>query len=108
MPFYMSQVKLSPEGVEAMTANPQGRVSPMGRAFEAIGGKLHHYFFAFGEYDIVLIGEAPDNTACASLILAVLGGGAVSDANTTVLMTHEEGLEALRRAGQVEYAAPDR
>ena len=55
---------------------------------------------------VLIIGEAPDNTAYASLMLAALGGGAVSSMKTTVLMTHEEGVEAFRRAGQVAYAPP--
>ncbi len=54
----------------------------------------------------MIIGEAPDNTAYASLMLAALGGGAVSSMKTTVLMTHEEGIEAFRRAGQVAYTPP--
>lgn len=106
MPFYMSQITLSPEGLKAMTANPQDRRGPVGKLFEAAGGKLHHYFFAFGEADVVIIGEAPDNTACASLMLAAMGGGAISSSKTTVLMSHEEGLEAFRRAGQVAYTPP--
>ena len=81
-------------------------LAPIGKLFEAAGGRLHHYFFAFGECDAVIIGEAPDNTAYASLMLAALGGGAASTSRTTVLMTHEEGVEAFRRAGKVAYAPP--
>ena len=106
MPFYMSQITLSPEGLKAMTANPQDRTGPLGKLFEAAGGRLHHYFFAFGESDAVIISEAPDNTAYASLMLAALGGGAVSSMKTTVLMTHEEGLDAFRPAGAAAYAPP--
>ena len=54
MPFYLTQAKPSQDAIQAMTARPQDRSGPVGKLLEAVGGKLHHYFFAFGEYDVVL------------------------------------------------------
>ena len=45
---------------------------------EAAGGKLHVFYYSFGEYDAVLISEAPDNQTRASIMIAAAGGGAVS------------------------------
>ncbi len=42
----------------------------------------------------------------AAVALAISGGGAVSSLETTVLLTVDETIEALRRAQQVQYRAP--
>jgi uncharacterized protein with GYD domain len=73
---------------------------------EAAGGKMPHFFYAFGEYDVVIIWEAPDNATAASVAIAGAGGGALAKVNTTVLLTPEEGLEAFRKAGAVAYTPP--
>ena len=70
---------------------------------EAAGGRLISFYYAFGEYHAVVIIEAPDNATVASLVIAAAAGGAVSDIKTTVLMSAEEGLDAITKAGSVVY-----
>ena len=50
--------------------------------------------------------EAPDNVSMASVALALSGGGAISSLETTVLLTVDETLDALRGVEQVQYRAP--
>jgi uncharacterized protein with GYD domain len=99
MPYYMTQVKYSKDAVQAMLANPQDRTGAVGKLLEAVGGKLHHLFFAFGEDDAIVLYEAPDNASAAGTILAVAGSGSVSAAKTTVLMTMDEAVTAMRKGG---------
>jgi hypothetical protein len=42
----------------------------------------------------------------AAVALALSGGGAIGSLETTVLLTVDETLDALRRAGEVGYRAP--
>ena len=42
----------------------------------------------------------------AAVALAITGGGALSSFETTVLLSVEETMDALRRAGQVAYRPP--
>jgi hypothetical protein len=42
----------------------------------------------------------------AAVVLAIGGGGALGSVETTVLMTVDETLDALRKAGQIKYRAP--
>ncbi len=106
MPYYLTQAAYTTESWGAQIKNPQDRAAHLGGLFEAAGGKLHSFFYAFGEYDIVLISEAPDNATIAKVLIAAAGGGAVSKLSTTVLMTAEEGLEAIRAAGAIAYRPP--
>jgi hypothetical protein len=42
----------------------------------------------------------------AAVALAITGGGALSSYETTVLLSVEETMDALRKAQQVQYRAP--
>ena len=106
MPYYMTQASYTPESWKIQTQNPQDRSKLIGALLEASGGRLHSLYFAFGEYDIVLIAEAPDNATIASVIIAAAAGGAVGKVKTTPLMTVEEGLEAISNAGSITYTPP--
>jgi hypothetical protein len=52
--------------------------------------------------------EAPDNVSMAAVTLAISGGGALSSFETTVLLSIDETMDALRKAGQVQFRAPRR
>ena len=67
---------------------------------------LYGYWSCFGDYDTVLIVHAPDNMGAAALSLAAAGGGALRSAKTTPLMTMDETVEALKRAGRAGYKTP--
>ncbi len=106
MAYYLLQVAYTQASAKAMIANPQPREDVIRKTLESLGGKLHSFFFSFGEYDVVLIIEVPDNKAAASLAMAVGASGSVSKYVTTVLMTSAEGVEAMKGAKRVSYTAP--
>ncbi len=60
-------------------------------------------YYSFGEFDIVGIVDGPDNATTAAGMIAVAAGGACSKLQTTPLLTAEEGLEAITKAGSVGY-----
>ena len=106
MPLYMYQASYTSDAWKAQIQNPQNRAAQIRSIIEANGGKLLGFYYAFGEYDAVVIIEAPDNVSISALVLAVAAGGALKDGKTTVLMSPEEGLEAMRRAGGTGYRPP--
>ncbi|MDO8476677.1 MAG: GYD domain-containing protein [Candidatus Rokubacteria bacterium] len=106
MPIYMFQESYTSEAWAVQIRNPQNRMEVARRLIEAQGGKLLSAYYAFGEDDVVLIAELPDNVSAAAIALTVAGGGAAKALKTTVLMSVEEGLEAMRRAGGTGYRPP--
>ena len=106
MPLYLSRFSYTPETWARMTANPEDRRDAARAYIEAVDGRLHGFWYAFGEHDGYTLWEAPDNVAMAAVALAIAGGGALDSIETTVLLTVEEALEALGRAEQVRYRAP--
>ena len=106
MPLYMFQAAYTSEAWAAQIQNPQNRVEIVRPIFEALGGKILSVYYAFGEYDVVLIAEFPDNVSASAIALTVAGGGAFKAQKTTVLMSVEEGIEAMRRASGTGYRPP--
>ena len=72
----------------------------------SVGGKLHGYWYAFGEFDGVVLLEAPDNSAAASVAMAIGGTGEVSRLETTVLLTMDEAQKAMRTAADATHLPP--
>ncbi len=106
MPLYMTQASFTSEAWASQIQTPQNRPEQMRTLIEANGGRMISYYYAFGEYDVVLITEFPDNVSVSAVLLAAAGGGATTALKTTVLMSTEEGLEAMRRAGGTGYRPP--
>ena len=69
------------------------------------GVKFVCAYYAFGEFDLCFIVEGPDNVKTAS-VLIVAAGGSISRIQKTVLMTAEEGLEAIKDTAGVGYKPP--
>ena len=106
MPFYLYQWAYKDPAIQAMLETPQDRPAELRKAVEAFGGRVHHFFFAFGEYDSYVTVELPDNKSAAALALAVATTGSVSKYVTTVLMTSAEAVEAMKAASKVSYTPP--
>ena len=106
MPLYLSRYSYTPETWAKLISNPEDRRKAAQSYIESVGGKLHGFWYAFGTYDGYNLWEAPDNVSMAAVALAISGGGALSSLETTVLLTVDETMDALRSAGQVGYRAP--
>ena len=104
--FYLTRFSYTPETWARLMKNPEDRRVAARKYIEAVGGKLHGFWYAFGAYDGYCLWEAPNNTSMAAVGLAITGGGALSKFETTTLLTVEETLEALRLAQKVGYQAP--
>jgi uncharacterized protein with GYD domain len=98
MPFYMLQGSLKEEQMKALVDKPRNREAVAREFIESFGGKLHQYFLAFGEYDVVVIAEYPDNETASAAALKTLSTGVFSKAQTTVLMTGPEAERSMKKA----------
>ncbi len=106
MASYLYQVGYTPEAWATLIRNPQDRIQAVRPAIEGLGGKLVNAWGSFGEYDIVVVAEMPDNVSAAALGVALAGGGALRSCKTTPLLSSEEIITVLRRAGQSSYRPP--
>ena len=104
MPYYLIQAAYTAESWAAQIKDqpdPRNRLTPL---VQKLGGRLESVYYAFGEYDIVAVGEFPSNDAAAAFSLAAAAGGAAKAIKTTPLLTIEEGLSAMRKASEAAGA----
>src|SRR5438046_4740514 len=106
MALYLSRFSYTPETWARLIGNPEDRRTAAQSYIESVGGKLHGFWYAFGEHDGYNLWEAPDNVSMAAVALAIGGGGALSKIETIPLLTVEETIEALTRARSVAYRQP--
>src|SRR4026207_1785399 len=106
MPLYLTRFSYTPETWAKLMKNPEDRRAAARQYIEAVGGKLHGFWYAFGDYDAYNLWEAPDNVSMAATALAISAGGALLSMHTTVLLTVEETVAALQKAGSIKYRAP--
>ena len=106
MALYLTRFSYTPETWARLANNPEDRRDAARSYIESVGGTLHGFWYAFGEYDGYTLWEAPDNVAMAAVAIAIGSGSALSKFETTVLMTVEDTLEALGRVNTVGYRPP--
>ncbi len=106
MPLYLTRFSYTPATWAKLIKNPEDRRVAATQYIESVGGKLHGFWYAFGEHDAYNLWEAPDNVSMAATALAISAGGALSSFETTPLLTVEETLAALKKAAAISYRPP--
>ncbi len=106
MASYLLQASYTPETWRTLLKKPEDRTKALRPVIEKLGGSLKGAWFAFGDYDVVLLLEMPDNVSAAAFAVAGAAGGAVQSIKTTPLLEMAEGLGALKRAAECGYRPP--
>jgi uncharacterized protein with GYD domain len=106
MAYFALQVAYTPEAWSTLVKNPQNRIDAVRPAIESLGGRVEGAWFQFGEYDVLLIAQMPDNVSAAAFSMAVSAGGSCKSVRTTPLMSVEEGVQAMRKASGAGYRPP--
>jgi uncharacterized protein with GYD domain len=102
MPQYLYQLAYTAESLAAQIKNPQDRLELVGKQLaDTVGAKFLAGGFSFGEYDISVIVEAPDDVTMAAVALAIASAGAVRAAKTTPLLSGAQWVAALKKAPSV-------
>jgi uncharacterized protein with GYD domain len=106
MALFLTRFSYTAETWARLAQNPEDRRDAARTYIEAVGGTLHGFWYAFGEYDAYSLLEAPDSVSMAAVAMAISGGGALTKHETTVLLTVEETMDAMRRASEIRYRPP--
>jgi uncharacterized protein with GYD domain len=106
MAYYLFQGAYTAEALARLVKKPQNRIEIVTKAVEKLGGRVIGGWFCFGEYDVVLISELPDNTSAAAFAVAAAAGGALKANKTTPLLSPDEMIQMLNKAGKTAYSPP--
>jgi uncharacterized protein with GYD domain len=102
MTLYIVQGCYSAEALKGMMNSPDDRSKPVAELISSLGGKMLNYYVTFGEYDFMVICEAPDEKAVAAAVIAAAAGGGVVGLRTTTAMTSQDAMGVF---GQAQKAA---
>jgi uncharacterized protein with GYD domain len=91
MPTYIALVKFTPKGFENIKNEPE-TLKEIRKAYQAAGCQLKAVYLVMGQYDLVTISEAPDDTTLAKLFLSFAAAGEVVS-ETLRAFTEEEYLK---------------
>ena len=97
MALYMYQASYTARSMAAQLKEPRDPAEAITAALEDVGAKIVVAGFPFGEYDVLVVYEAPDDMTAASVAMAVAAAGEVRSGKTTRLLSGQEWLESLRR-----------
>ena len=97
MALYMYQASYTAKSMAAQLKDPQDPVEAIRPTLEEMGATIMGAGFPFGEYDVLVVYDAPDDMTAASVAMAVAAAGEVRAAKTTRLLSGQEWLESLRK-----------
>lgn len=104
MPKYLLQVNYVGDGIRGLLKEGgTKRRAAAEKAVQSVGGSIESFYYAFGDADVYVIAEVPDNVSAAALALTLNASGVVTS-RTTVLLTAEEVDVATRK--KTKYRPP--
>jgi uncharacterized protein with GYD domain len=108
MPIFITQGRCTREVIKGMVVKPEDGAEAISRLLSKAGGRLVSYYLTFGEYDFLVVCEAPGATQMAAVLLAAGGRADVTDLRTTLAMTSIQGKGAFAAASDLlpAYRAP--
>jgi uncharacterized protein with GYD domain len=106
MALYMTQFSYTAEAWKALVKRPEDRAAVFAEHAKKQGGRMISLHYCMGEFDGVVIYEAPDAATAASIVFTVVSPGHIKATKTTPLMTVEETMEAMHKASAEAYPGP--
>jgi uncharacterized protein with GYD domain len=101
MTIYIVQGRYTGDAVRGMMNKSENREEVVRKLIEKVGGKLHGYYVTFGEYDFLIVSEAPSEEACLTTLITAAAGGSVTNLKTTVAVTIAQAMKAFKSAKDV-------
>ena len=106
MPHYLIQASYAAQSISGLISSGEDRSGVIASLAEGLGGKVESFYQCFGDYDVMIVLELPDNVSMAALSMVAGASGGISNFKTTVLMPLSEGVEAARKAAGIGYRPP--
>lgn len=97
MPKYLVQANYVGEGLKGLLKEGgSSRQAMVEKAVGSMGGSVESMYYAFGDTDVFIIVDMPDNVSMAAVALTVAASGAVNF-KSTVLLTPAEVDKAVKK-----------
>ncbi len=100
MPIFITQGRYTQHAMKGMVSKPEDRSEEVRQLFDRAGCRLLSYYMTFGEYDFLIISDAPDPVAILSVLAVASSAGGVTDVNTTLAVTTADAKQAFVSANK--------
>ena len=102
---YLIQIKYNAASVKGLVVKPQDRKPQAAAIMEKLGGRLIDFWFAFGQWDAVIIVELESDVHAMAVALADVAGE-VGVTQVTALFDMTDAIAAMELAASIDYRAP--
>lgn len=102
----MIQFSYKAETVDNLIKNPEDRSVAVGKLIQQLGGKMLGFYYAFGDYDGMILADMPDNASIAATNIVAFAGGGTTKLKTTILMSVQEGMDAMKKGAGLKLPQP--
>ncbi len=107
MPKYLFEASYLSEGINGLLKEGgTRRRAAVDELFKSLGGTLEAYYFAFGDEDVFIIGDLPDNPSAAALAIKVNAAG-VTTCKMTALLTPQDVDAAVKKTSRYRPPGKD-
>jgi len=103
MASYLAQASYTSEALATLIKTQENRTEIVKKTAKKLGGKLIASWLSFGEYDVVMVIEMPDNVSMASFAIAAAAGGSLKSVKTTPLLSIGDAMAAVKKAATAGY-----
>jgi uncharacterized protein with GYD domain len=103
MPLFMYQFKYTPAAWAAFVKKPEDRGALVDDLLKKLGGRLVAAYYTFGEWDGLVIFEAPDENKALAAVVSIISPGHLEATKTTVLFAMEDVIKAMNVAGTLTF-----
>jgi len=77
MPTYIAMLKWTQQGLQNVKQSPS-RLDSARKSFEAAGVKMKDFYMVTGQYDLIIVLDAPDDRSLTRAILGTTSSGSIS------------------------------
>ena len=106
MAKYLIEETVATQGMAGMLKNPEDRMGPVGRIFEAAGCKLEHFYGSLIENKTYLIVDSPDLKSVYTVTTNFVAAGAAAAIKVIPLVTVSEAADLIKKAASLSYRPP--
>jgi uncharacterized protein with GYD domain len=100
MPLYMVQFAYTSDAWAALVDTQEDRSVAIASVAATMGSRMVCYYLTFGEYDGFTLIEAPDEVTAAAIVMVAVKTGHLKATKTTTALSVEDGMAAMRKAGE--------
>ena len=106
MALSMIQFSYKSGTVGKLMKNPEDRSVAVKQLVEKLGGKMLAFYYSYGDYDGLIIAEMPDSVSGLATTMAAFAAGGTAKLKTTVLISVEEAMAAMKKASGLKLEQP--